>query len=201
MPKETTPKTQPGETVQSTIAKLIDSVQQRYADEWIVEGLVKRITELELRVAVIEAGRIAELERKVAALEAGADMLTPIVAGLTAEMYQEDDMSEGLILNVSQVAKVLGVSRPTVYRLVESGALPAKKLSTGSDTTARTVVLSEDLKAFLTGLPDATAGSDNMTVDVHVEDARQPRADFSHPVDLTVDLTPDVAVRRGPRKL
>ena len=48
-------------------------------------------------------------------------------------------MSEGLILNVSQVAKVLGVSRPTVYRLVESGALPAKKLSTGSDTTARTI--------------------------------------------------------------
>ena len=115
VPKETTPKTQPGETVQSTIAKLIDSVQQRYADEWIVEGLVKRITELELRVAVIEAGRIAELERKVAALEAGADMLTPIVAGLTAEMYQEDDMSEGLILNVSQVAKVLGVSLSLIH--------------------------------------------------------------------------------------
>ena len=65
------------------------------------------------------------------------------------------DMSEGLILNVSQVAKALGVSRPTVYRLVESGALPAKRLSTGPDTAARTVVLSEDLKRFLSELPSA----------------------------------------------
>ena len=155
VPKEPTPKTQPSETVQSTIAKLIDSIQQRQANDWIVEGLVKRITELELRVAVIEAGRIAELELKIAAIEAGLDILDPTVAALTAEVFAEDDMSEGLILNVSQVAKVLGVSRPTVYRLVESGALPAKKLSTGSDTTARTIVLSEDLKAFLAGLPSA----------------------------------------------
>lgn len=80
----------------------------------------------------------------------------------------EDGISAGLILNVSQVAKSLGVSRPTVYRLIESGALPAKKLSTGSDTAARTVVLSEDLKRFLSGMPDAneTRMSEGMILNV-----------------------------------
>ena len=95
-----------------------------------------------------------ELEKRVAELE-------NVVAGLIADTYQEArvpqefDMNEGLIVNITQVAKTLGVSRPTVYRLIESGALPAKKQSTGSDTSPRTVVLSEDLKRFLSELPSA----------------------------------------------
>ena len=95
-----------------------------------------------------------ELEKRVAELE-------NVVAGLIADTYQEArvpqefDMNEGLIVNITQVAKTLGVSRPTVYRLIESGALPAKKLSTGSDTSPRTVVLAEDLKRFLSELPSA----------------------------------------------
>ena len=98
--------------------------------------------------------RSEQLEKRIAELE-------NVVAGLIADVYQEGkipqefDMNEGLIVNITQVAKTLGVSRPTVYRLIESGALPAKKLSTGSDTSPRTVVLSEDLKRFLSELPSA----------------------------------------------
>ena len=79
------------------------------------------------------------------------------IDGLT-EMYfgrQEDDMNESLILNISQVARALGVSRPTVYRLIENGILPAKRLATGPDTGPRTVVLSEDLRTYLVNLPSA----------------------------------------------
>ena len=146
MPKDETSKTQPG----ATTLKLMMAMQ-----ESVVAKMDVALTSM---AAVIDAvdDRIAALEATVARLEKVVDGdLLPTVTKMSIQMYDEDDMSEGLILNVSQVAKVLGVSRPTVYRLVESGALPAKKLSTGSDTTARTVVLSEDLKAFLAGLPSA----------------------------------------------
>ncbi len=100
--------------------------------------------------------KVSALDRRVADLERIViDIVVPSVARFDAMLGEAESMNQGLILNVSQVAKSLGVSRPTVYRLIESGALPAKKLSTGSDTAARTVVLSEDLKRFLSELPSA----------------------------------------------
>ena len=84
------------------------------------------------------------MERRILRIEAIQDQLR-----------QEEYMPETLILNVTQAAKALGVSRTTLYKLVESGRLPARKFATSEDTEPRTVILSEDLKAFLAGLPSA----------------------------------------------
>ena len=119
-----------------------------------LSGLLKTAMDYSSTLQQIALLRSDELEKRIAELE-------NVVAGLIADVYQEGkipqefDMNEGLIVNITQVAKTLGVSRPTVYRLIESGALPAKKLSTGSDTSPRTVVLAEDLKRFLSELPSA----------------------------------------------
>lgn len=84
------------------------------------------------------------MERRILRIEAIQDQLR-----------QEEYMPETLILNVTQAAKALGVSRTTLYKLVESGRLPARKFATSEDTEPRTVILSEDLKAFLADLPSA----------------------------------------------
>ena len=84
------------------------------------------------------------MERRILRIEAIQDQLR-----------QEEYMPETLILNVTQAAKALGVSRTTLYKLVESGRLPARKFATSEDTEPRTVILSEDLKTFLAELPSA----------------------------------------------
>ena len=120
----------------------------------VLSGLLKTAMDYSSNLQQIALLRSAELEKRIAELE-------NVVAGLIADVYQEArtpqeyDVNEGLIINITQVAKVLGVSRPTVYRLIESGALPAKKLATGSNTTPRTFVLADDLKTFLANLPSA----------------------------------------------
>ena len=120
----------------------------------VLSGLLKMAMDYSSTLQQIALLRSDELEKRIAELE-------NVVADLTADVYQEAkvpqeyDVNEGLIMNMTQVAKVLGVSRPTVYRLVESGALPAKKLTTGGNTTVRTVVLADDLKRFLSELPSA----------------------------------------------
>lgn len=96
------------------------------------------------------------VKEEISRQENRLSLLEKSVADLLDHKAEQDEKSDdGRFMNMTQTANVLGVSRPTVYRLVESGALPAKKLSTGSDTAARTVVLTEDLKAFLDGLPSA----------------------------------------------
>ena len=84
------------------------------------------------------------MERRIRRIEAIQDQLR-----------LEEYMPETLILNVTQAARALGVSRTTLYKLVESGRLPARKFATSEDAEPRTVILSEDLKAFLAGLPSA----------------------------------------------
>ena len=84
------------------------------------------------------------MERRILRIEAIQDQLR-----------QEEYMPETLILNVTQAARALGVSRTTLYKLVESGRLPARKFATSEDTEPRTVILSEDLKTFLAELPSA----------------------------------------------
>ena len=129
-----------------------------------INELEKRIAELENKVELtylmvtqfnnLDAIRRAKSDERIAELENTVDLLT-------ADVYQEDkvpqeyDVNEGLIINITQVAKTLGVSRATVYKMIETGTLPAKKFTTGSGMTPRTVVLAEDLKAFLAGLPSA----------------------------------------------
>ena len=88
------------------------------------------------------------LEKRLLRIEA-------IVEAIQDQLRQEEYMPETLILNVTQAARALGVSRTTLYKLVESGRLPARKFATSEDTEPRTVILSEDLKAFLAGLPSA----------------------------------------------
>lgn len=98
--------------------------------------------------------RVALLEQRVEGIERRLSDLSIELAKASAE--NEDDMNDGLILNMTQVAKVLGVSRTTVYRFVDTGMLEAKKLSVG-EGTPRTIVLSEDLDRFIQNLPSASA--------------------------------------------
>ena len=129
-----------------------------------IDELEKRIANLENKVELthlmvtqfnnLDAIRRAKSDERIAELENTVDLLT-------ADVYQEGktpqefDMNEGLIVNITQVARTLGVSRATVYKMIETGTLPAKKFTTGSGMTPRTVVLADDLKAFLAGLPSA----------------------------------------------
>ena len=83
--------------------------------------------------------RIAELERRIAVLE--------------TDTLVEDSMDTALILNVTQTARLLGISRTTVYKLIQSGALSARKFASSEDVEPRTVILTEDLKAYLAALP------------------------------------------------
>ena len=82
--------------------------------------------------------RLNDLEGKVAAI------------ALLQEI--DDKMPKAAVLDLTQVADVLGVSRPTVYRLIASGSLPARTmLVTGKK--GRTVVLRDDLRSFLREMP------------------------------------------------
>ena len=54
-----------------------------------------------------------------------------------------------LAFSVAEVADHLHVSTDTIIRRIRSGELPAKKIG------ARTIILAEDLKAFLDALPKA----------------------------------------------
>ena len=55
-----------------------------------------------------------------------------------------------LAFSPSQAAKVAGISRATLYRHIQSGALRTRKCG------ARTLILVEDLTAFLRSLPANT---------------------------------------------
>ena len=88
------------------------------------------------------------LEKRLLRIEA-------IVEAIQDQLRQEEYMPETLILNMTQAAKALGVSRTTLYKLVESGRLQARKFATSEDAEPRTVILSEDLKTFLAELPSA----------------------------------------------
>ena len=55
-----------------------------------------------------------------------------------------------LAFSVAEVADHLHVSTDTIVRRIRSGELPAKKIG------ARVIILAEDLKAFLDGLPKAS---------------------------------------------
>ena len=116
----------------------------------LIASLVEGSLSERQNAAQILALHIGALEQRIDGLERRIDGLTEMYFG-----RQEDDMNESLILNISQVARALGVSRPTVYRLIENGILPAKRLATGPDTGPRTVVLSEDLRTYLVNLPSA----------------------------------------------
>lgn len=52
-------------------------------------------------------------------------------------------------LTVQDVAKTTGIGRTKVFELIRDGKLPARKIGT------RTIILAEDLKAFLDKLPPA----------------------------------------------
>lgn len=96
----------------------------------VLSGLLKTAMDYSSNLQQIALLRSGELEKRIAELE-------NVVAGLIANVHQggqapqEFDVNEGLIINITQVAKVLGVSRPTVYRLIESGALPAQEIGDG----------------------------------------------------------------------
>lgn len=55
-------------------------------------------------------------------------------------------MEGNLTYSVEQLQKIIGVGRTTVYQLLKSGRLPAKKLN------GRTLVLKSDLEKFLQDL-------------------------------------------------
>jgi excisionase family DNA binding protein len=52
---------------------------------------------------------------------------------------------------IQEAARILSISRSTLYELLHWGALPAKKCG------ARTLILADDLDAFLRNLPSLPA--------------------------------------------
>lgn len=64
-------------------------------------------------------------------------------------------LGQSLAYSPSQAAHVAGISRATLYRHVQSGALQTRKCG------ARTLILAEELVAFLRALPTAIAGKDS----------------------------------------
>jgi excisionase family DNA binding protein len=61
------------------------------------------------------------------------------------------DLSNRLSLGVLEAASVLGVSRPTIYRLIARGELPIFKLG------SRTLILRTDLENLLAKLVQRAA--------------------------------------------
>ncbi len=52
-----------------------------------------------------------------------------------------------LAYSIADAAKAAGIGRTTVYSLIRTGKLPARKLG------ARTVILADDLEALIRSLP------------------------------------------------
>ncbi|MEA2925357.1 MAG: Helix-turn-helix domain [Alphaproteobacteria bacterium] len=59
----------------------------------------------------------------------------------------DDNVSSTTALSVVQVIGRLGLARDSVYKLINSGQLPAKKIG------RRTVIVAADLEKFLKALP------------------------------------------------
>lgn len=55
--------------------------------------------------------------------------------------------AEALAYSVAELPAVIGLGRSSVQKLVNSGALPARKVGT------RTLILREDVEKFLRSLP------------------------------------------------
>ncbi len=65
-------------------------------------------------------------------------------------------MTESLAHSIPQAVSISGLSRNTLYRAIAAGQLKARK------NGARTLILAEDLKAWLTALPEyRSAGAGN----------------------------------------
>lgn len=58
-------------------------------------------------------------------------------------------MNDKISLTIQDVSKTTGIGRTKVFELIRDGKLPARKIGT------RTIILSDDLKAFLDKLPSA----------------------------------------------
>jgi len=53
-------------------------------------------------------------------------------------------------LSIPEAVKASGIGRTTIFDMIKTGRLPAKKLG------ARTIILRSDLEAFVTSLPYRT---------------------------------------------
>ena len=95
--------------------------------------------------------QLSDLEERIDDHMVLIGQLQNIVEQLLIE--RKNDKSESLMLNVTEVAKIVGISRPTVYKLIQSGALPARKFASSEDADPRIVVMREDLLAFVANLP------------------------------------------------
>lgn len=58
-----------------------------------------------------------------------------------------DEGLEPIAVSIAQACYISGLSRPTLYRCIAAGQLPARKLG------ARTLIIVEELRNFLSNLP------------------------------------------------
>lgn len=58
-------------------------------------------------------------------------------------------MNDKISLTIQDVSKTTGIGRTKVFELIRDGKLPARKIGT------RTLILAQDLKAFIDKLPPA----------------------------------------------
>ncbi len=62
-----------------------------------------------------------------------------------------DDQTSPFALTVADVTRRTGIGRTSIFEAIRAGRLRARKAG------ARTLVMADDLKAFLDSLPDARA--------------------------------------------
>ena len=56
-----------------------------------------------------------------------------------------------IAVSIAQACQISGLSRPTIYRCIAAGRLPTRKLG------ARTLIIVEELRSFLSNLPQGGA--------------------------------------------
>jgi excisionase family DNA binding protein len=78
-------------------------------------------------------------------------------------------MSEPLSFSPQDAAAYLGLSKPTIYRLLATGTITAKRAGT------RTLIHGPSLRAYHASLPDYVPGA-SMPNAPHVTGARRQRA-------------------------
>ena len=140
----------PGRTKPSSEApdldQLVATTATRVADRSLAalrsmfsEQAIRGVIEREAKIAV-QGALLAELERM-----RGTPQPSPAPA-------RQQDLQRPLAYRPKEAAALIGISRATLYTLIASGSIKARKFGGG------TLISRSDLEAYLDGLPSLPGG-------------------------------------------
>ena len=99
----------------------------------------------------------------------------------------------GLVLTIAETCAATKMSRSSIYKLIASGSLPAKKCG------ARTIILGDDLDRFLRNLPSyPTAHTPKKVVDDVEKTASSSSTSITRATDEPSGLTGPTEGADGP---